>query len=293
MAVTESGTEGVHLGGRRWLESLWVQLLIAAVLAAAIVCVARPHLWSSFEESEPQLALEEVLCSLVPAELGVDAWEPGEFAEYEWRDASKAAHLIGENPRRVRVEVVRRLEANDARAVKYGMPHDGMHWLRFRALQTFRAHPVDVFRLVAPGSLRMSDATPAFTLHDRYFPLLASTRPHRDPSTWRLVEVGSEVVTTPLGGIPCRRFELRSADGASGEGEDALAEVWTSSGAPPLAVVRARTANESMLLVARGRAQSEPLPDAIAPLVDGRSTLSEFCSSCHGTTCREILDPPR
>lgn len=271
--------------GRNVLESAWSQLAIALLLAIVIVRTAGPRLrdllgLDRVDVGTSQIGLDDVLFSLVPAEAGVTAWTLGQFAEYEWHASGSTKSDAAR--RRMRVEVLRRLAPSDARAVEFGMPLEGMHWLRLRALRHFRTEPIDVYRLAAPRSLLISDGTPSFAFIEGYFAV--QSRPSRREWSERLefVDVGTEIVVGGQGALPCRKLEWRERGGNG----TALAEVWTSPRAAPLGVVRVRTASGALELVQVGQREPEPLSAAIAPLVEGRSTMSRACHSCHGTDGR-------
>jgi len=189
--------------------------------------------------------------------------------------------------------VLRRCEPGDVRATTFGAPYADLCWLKLSSVRVFRTRPLDVYRLAAPRSLAVSDATPSFALHDGYFPLESPRPGDSAPVRVEFVETGDETVSTTLGALPCRKFEARERGDTPVETRRLVGEFWTNAGVPPLGIVRARTSAESMTLVARGHARPGALPSAIEPVIRGRSLLSEACESCHGNTCRELLDPPR
>lgn len=260
--------------------------ILAAALIAGVVLFALSRRDAS---SGAAIALESVLECVAPADLGIAGFEVGRYCDYEWCDRSKRPDLIGANPRVVRIEVLRELRPDDARSKAFGVPHDGMHWLRLRGARTFRGQPMDVYRLVAPATLHASMATPAFVVQEGYFPIEHSYGARSPEPGTALVDVGEELLHTVLGEVRCRKFEVRTKQGTG----DWLADVWTSSSVAPLGVVRARTLDESMEVTALGQAPVEALPASIAPLVDGRSTLAHACDSCHGTSCQQLVFPPR
>lgn len=276
-------------GWRRVLESIWLQLAIAVLLSFVAVREAGPLLGSALglgpaRPQGPEVGFKDVIAALVPARFGVTAWQPGEFAEYE-ASRFRSDSPGDASPRRVRVEVLPRLEAGGARGSPYGTPQAGMDWLRLRAFRSFRARAIDVYRFASPQSLAIGEGNPSFAFIEGYFPV-SDARPSTESGPLEFVDVGLEVVATGQGDLACRKLELRE----HGTRSPVLAEVWASALVPPLGVARMRVAGETWWLAEKGLIDPEPPLDEIAPLLDGRATMSRGCNACHGRDCRERFE---
>lgn len=282
------------------LHTLWVQILVSAALAAFVVLWVAPRVRARTLDARPlafgerprgYVPVEEVLYRLRPAELGAVAWRPGQFAEYDLRALEEGTGHAGvERRRRMRVDVLRRVESADRHVERFGMPGEAVHWLRLAGIRSFREKPHSVYRMVGPRDLRVSDAQPCLESLDGYFPLRNGSLLSAEERL-ELVPLGEELLDVGDAALLCERFEL--ALRSPGREEERVGELWFNRKVAPLGVVQLRVAAGALRLVAFGAGPPPELEEPLTHLVEGRSALADFCDSCHGETCRDKIYPPR
>jgi hypothetical protein len=309
------------------LDSPWVQAGLAAVLSVGVVASVmwwrRPPVEATgglagidvdredgallFSTERPRglLDLESLLYLLRPGELAQEPWFAGQFAEYELALGAAGPDAVRpESPteprlavgatRPLRIEVLREARADDAHLLRYGQPYPDLYWLRLRSIHSFREHRTDVYRLANPLDLRITQSLPAVSFQAGYIPLVAAHGALPPEAELELREVAGETLALAGDAFDSRRFELylhfagESADVA----EEWVGTLWHHPRAGPLGIVRLHSTTDALELRSAGVADFEPLEPEIAPLVEGQSTLGDFCHACHGETYHERIYPP-
>ena len=97
----------------------------------------------------------DILRLLPPSTCGIATWSPGESAEY-------VVTRGGRQPDAMEAIVLRQAHAEDAYFRESEATFQNQTWLLFIGAKKFRAHPMDVFRLVTPGTMLPSPDTPEF-----------------------------------------------------------------------------------------------------------------------------------
>ncbi len=209
---------------------------------------------------------------LSPAELGVAAWQVGDFARYHYQRIEPDGRRV--DLADVVFELVGQLLPGHAVSARSGIVGSDHYWLKIRGFESFRGHLSDIFLLVSRQDLRQYAPRPGFRFEADYIPLdynRLHSYPPPDPPP--LETLGQELVETPVGWLPCARWhtELGSAK----------LQVWSHPTAGPLGLVWLRSETEILALAAFGHRQETQVPSTLQPLIDGKSTFAHFCDSCH------------
>lgn len=289
------------------LDSIWVQLGISVLLATGVVAFVAPRwIFASEADLEPtpelhvttvrprgMLAIEDLLCLIRPGELGIAPWMAGQFADYELRTTAERL-LEGETEivREMRIDLVREASPSDAYPAEVGMAFPDMYWLRFQGIKAFRRRPSDIYRLVNPLDLRITDRTPAVSYQEDYIPMLETRGLISADTPCELRDVGEEVLELAGGEIPCRKIEIYLTSTVPEVEDELVGTLWYSPEVPPMGVVRLQALSWSLTLQDFGMETPVAYSAGMAPLIEGVSTYRGFCHACHGETYHERIYPP-
>ena len=261
---------------------VWI-LLVSICLTVVILIIIVPS-----DESMDRIKLK--YCSregfiydlnlISPRRLGVNEWQVGDYAHYQYRrkqspdsdqllfDQEVGFHIVGE------------LEKPDSHG----------YWLKktgftFSQVQTI---PLDFYQLVTVDDLRITPENPAYEDPLNYFPSRFTECEQTNVSLAKLVKLGDEKIKTRAGTFDCIHYR------AELEWHDNFLEIWVSAAIPPLGIVRAHSPTEVLELISFGQDTEVTASRLIQPVLEGISTLNHGCNSCHGhDNCHEMFFPPK
>ncbi len=222
-----------------------------------------------------------------PSAFGITGFQIGDYATYHYSRVPDAPQLSMVAPPTVTVDVVGVLDA--AHPLHRALPAGSgiKHWLRFQGYAGWREHPGDEYRLVSLNDLRITAHTPSWSFVPGYFPI-------RDTAgqRWTDTEVADldyedhEVIEINGQAMPCSRYRVVLP------GNSVAFQVWVNLEVRPLGIVRAKSTTDEILIENWGTRPISELSRSMAHIINGRSTISSGCLSCHGNTCHESREPP-
>lgn len=291
--------------GRIGLHTWWVQVVLSLLLASLVVTQVLPRVrasWKTHTHERPMpftdrphglLSLDETLYLLRPAELGLTAWRPGQFATYEQVSLEEGPTHGGiERKRDVRVEVLRPMHPEDRVASVFEEPDEDLHWVRIDGMRWFRQSALEIYRLVCPHDLRITDAQRCYVHQENYIPLRNVSILGPGVSLG-LRPLGQELVGIDTGALLCERLELRLVSSDPEVEDESVGELWFNRTVAPFGVVQLKVSTGVLRLRDFGEGPASQCAEPMVHLVEGRTTFEQFCHSCHGETCHDRIYPPQ
>lgn len=261
---------------QKWgsIISLCVSLVISVSILSVIVFGEHEAPTPPPPPPKPTGWFDRDLNFVVPAQLGIEQWQIGDYARYRKTDfvggeASSAPvfvdfHIIGE------------LEESDAHR----------YWMKITGFRAFRHIPTETYRLVTASDLRMTPLNRTYNFTQGYVPQLELTNQSMPQA--KLVKIGSESIQTEAGTFECILYHAVLFD------EETVLKVWASPKVGPLGIVRITSENEVMELASFGQKTDITIPTLIEPVIQGISTLKASCTACHEAgSCHERIFPPK
>lgn len=273
----------------------WGQsLIIAGCLAIAVLVGLHYIEKSSYEEFGlgecPTDDLAYSLNLIAPAQLGVEQWEVGDYAEYRYRRKLVTLTSVAEqyfSPSEMKSRM-------SARNVKYHIVGEldklgkKRHWIKVTGLEFIRTIPRESYQLVTPADMRITSENPRYDYVKDYVPSQFNLCHQNSMPLARLTKLGEVELETAAGRFECNHYRVEF-----GSGSDPI-EIWTNPNVLPSGIVKVSTPNEVLELISYGCDIEYDIPKFIEPVITGISTLGEGCTSCHGyDNCHESIYPPR
>lgn len=223
---------------------------------------------------------------ITPEQLGVQAWQLGDFAAYQLRTNTGCKQIS------FHIAALGRKPGND-------------FWLKIQGLRQYNKVDIDTWRLVsvkslAPGSenaeaLLASGGIPIPIQRQRVFPHRVLLEP-----------LGEENLKTAGGTFKCQHYfaHLQAPDGSTLP----LLELWANPRVPPLGIVRARWQDEVLQLAETQTQHLSEIPRMLSKTIKGSNSqlpqiptpstketqhqqtkvsqgnLASVCTQCHDAT---------
>ena len=274
--------------GWRGLGNWGIIFFISSSLAFIILMVIVPK-----ENSEVKIEilpagseLKYSLHLIAPAQLGVEHWQIGDYAEYKYRKRLPQSVLPAKETdtdsnfsvKTLGFHIIDELKASDFHR----------YWLRITGMLFFREVPGDIYQLGRPIDIQMTSENRRYEYLQNYFPIKVRSYDQDAIPLVKLVELGQAEIETEAGRFDCIHYRVEL-------GEDFPAqELWANSKVRPLGIVRIRSGDETLELTSFGKEKEVKIPKLIQPVIQGISTLNHGCTSCHGQdNCHESIFPPK
>lgn len=219
---------------------------------------------------------------LQPELFGVTSWNVGDVARYDFQDDRN------KDRRQIQFGIVGKLEPEHAVSSRLGIPAEGKYWLQVGGFKSFRNLHTDILHLSSRADLRVRESSTSLVTQVGYIPLHNSAYDDFPiPPFPKLTQVGEEIIETAAGKLACKKFEV--AIGAT------VVKVWANGDVPPMGIVRMENEDQRLELVSYGTKEKIEVQETYWPILDGRSTISIGCESCHVTyrRCHEPVYPPK
>ena len=266
----------------KWISLSWKWNLLISL------CLALPIIWFYSARSREIVAKHPICYGstfatdynfLVPAELGVEHWQIGDYARYRRYIVDTDGELSVAKSL-VEFQVIAQLGESDS----------SRYWLRSKGTRFYREIPQDLYQLGTVSDLRMSSHNRGYRFTQNHLPVILKCD-QTSVSLAKLVKVRSEKVETESGEFQCVHYRGALMDPATYE--ERSIEIWANPTVRPLGIVRFRSDTELLELVSFGVETDIIIPQLIEPVIQGISKLEVSCTSCHGRTCRESIYPPK
>ncbi len=260
--------------------AVWI-FLISMCFAGGILLTIALLRESNGEVRRGDCAPEDFIHSLnliAPMQLGISHWDIGDSARYQHRQ--RRATTDDTFNREIGFQIIGELERLGSRG----------YWLKKTGLSYHQKEtiPMDLYHWVTVEDLRITSPDRCFEDPLNYFPSRFMTCNQADLSLARLVELGITEIETKAGIFECIHYFAELG------WNNKTLEIWVSPAIPPLGIVRAESKTDILELISFGQETEISIPRLIKPIIDGISTLSAGCNSCHGyDDCHEMFFPPR
>ena len=223
----------------------------------------------------PTGKLEYDLNLVVPAQLGIEQWQVGDYARYRKTDltngdTSTPAKLVD-------FHIVGELKESDAHR----------YWAKITGFRSYRHIPTESYRLVTVSDFRLTPLNRAYQFMLNYVPQLMK-RYQTDVPHAKLIKIGPESIQTEAGTFECILYHAVLSDA------ETILKVWATSKVRPLGIIRVASETEMMELVSFGPKMDITIPPLLDPVIQGISKLQESCTACHEfRNCHERIFPPK
>lgn len=274
----------------RWCIGTWHGALISSIFLASMVMVPVYAYHNTKLFLPKDLAyrpindhgLDSQWYLLQPELFGVTSWNVGDVARYDFQDNRRKER------RPIQFGIVGKLEKDHAVSTRLEIPAEDMYWLQVSGFKNFRELHTDILHLSSKADLRIKRSSTSLLTQVGYIPLHNSAFDDLPlPPFPVLKQVGDETIETAAGKIPCKKFDVTVGD--------TLIKVWANGNIPPLGIVRIENKDQRLDLVSYASNEKIAVQEVYAPILDGRSTISVGCESCHVSyrRCHEPVFPPR
>jgi len=274
--------------GQRNLKGCGINLLISSFLALVfflvLFIVSVPEQNSKMKRAmlAPEMGeLKYTLHLINPSELGIDHWQIGDYAQYEYRKypSQSVPNVISDSSTKtLAFHIIDELRGTSSH----------QYWLKITGMIFFREIPADIYQLVSPNDMRMTAANRRYELYKNYVP---SKIEYHDQSTIpfaKLVKLSQGKVETQAGRFECVHYRIELGPDLPAQ------EIWVNSEVRPLGIVRLQSQNEVLELTSFGQETEMTVPELMQPVIQGISILNHGCTSCHGyDNCHESIFPPK
>lgn len=277
---------------RRHLKGWGISLLISLCMTYVFFVITTPK-----EKDQKQRTvippyhaeLKYSLHLISPAQLGINQWQIGDYAQYEYRkpvykppssDISEAypektTHLSSTT---VAFHIIEKLTTSQIRR----------YWLKITGLLSFRDVPGDIYQLGYPNDIRPTMENRRYGFLQNYVPSKFSHHNLDDIPLAKLVKLGHDEIETQAGRFKCIRYRVDIGTNFPPQ------EIWVNTKVRPLGIVRMQSQNEILELISFGQNTDVPVPKLFQPVIQGISILDRGCTSCHGSNnCHESIFPPK
>ena len=185
-----------------------------------------------------------------PEQLGVHAWNLGDFAMYQLKTNTDRKQIIFHV------------------AAQPEHPVPDQFWLRVAGLVRFKKVNIDLWRLLSAKSLRPGSESAEVLFPSGAIPFLLQQQ--RFPPYPVLLDLVGEVnVKTANGTFKCQHYfaHLQAPDGSAAP----LLELWTNSSVRPLGIVRARWRDEVLELIQTQTQTLYDVSEILSKTIKGRN----------------------
>lgn len=280
----------IQQGGQGWGKSLIISVGIAIAVLASLYYLEK----SSYEEFGlgecPTDDISYSLNLIAPAQLGVEPWDVGDYAEYGYRRKLVTLTAVAEQYFRPGDMMARMSTRNVKYHIVGELSKSGKkrHWLKVTGLEFIRMIPRDTYQLVSPSDMRITSENPRYDYVKDYVPSQFNLCHQNSTPLATLKKLGEIELETPAGRFECTHYRVEF-----GGNSDPI-EIWTNPKILPSGIVKVSTPSEVLELISYGCDMEFEIPKFIEPVIAGISTLGEGCTSCHGyDNCHESIYPPR
>ena len=225
--------------GRRNLKNWGISLLISFFLAAGVLIVIVLKA-EKFQVKRTQLSSEKDgfkhnLNLITPAELGVDGWQVGDYAEYQY------SQYLSQVPsfETMVFRIIGELKNADSL----------QHWLRITGTVFEGKVPDELYQLVSPHDMWMTSA------NRRHKPPQKHVSSESEHFAVKLVKLGQDKIETQAGHFECMHYRVEL-------GPDLPApEIWADPKVRPLGIVRLQSKYEVLELTSFGQGRKNTVPN--------------------------------
>lgn len=202
---------------------------------------------------------------IAPRQLGVNKWQIGDYARYQYRHKRipTAKEFVFE--REVGFHIIGELEMSGSHG----------YWMKKTGFTYFRTVPNDIYRYVTVNDLRITPKNLRYNIQKNYIPLKFKSCDQTSIPLAKLTKLGDETIETKAGTFECIHYRAELMPNRK------FLEIWVSPAISPLGIVRVRSETDMLDLLSFGQETEITVPKLIQPVIDGISTLNRGCNSCH------------
>ena len=271
-----------------------INVIISLVLASVVLLIIIPK--QNYQVSRDFLIsdvreFKHILNFIAPAQLGVDQWRVGDYAQYQYHKyrshSLTSTGAIGEtgdpsgfsdDSNRVSFHIIDKLKT----------PESHKYWMKIRGMLFFRNIAGDIYQLESPNDRRITTENRRYEFLDNYIPSKVEHYDFGDTPLAKLVELGQVEIKTEAGRFECTHYRVELGSTIP------TIEIWANPKIRPLGIVRAQSQDEVLELISFGPKPDIAVPKLMQPVIQGVSILNHGCTSCHGAdSCHESIFPPK
>lgn len=279
---------------RSHLKGGGISFLISLGLASVVLLIIVPKQNHQVKRDllPPDMReFKHILNFLAPAQLGVDHWRVGDYAQYQsHKHRSHTPSLTGATRE---TEVPSGFSADSTNVSfhiidKLTTPDSRRYWMKITGMLFFRDVPGDIYQLESPNDRRITSENRRYEfLHD-YIPSKVEHYDFGAIPLAKLVELGQAEIETEAGRFECTHYKVELSSNLP------TIEIWANPKIRPLGIVRAQSQDEVLELISFGQKTEIAVPKLMQPVIQGISILNHGCTSCHGSeNCHESIFPPK